>query len=217
MLCCNLCRSPSWPVWAPRLPTLSQNECYNSQVNCDINDSFQSPISNLTLIDPTSNRFWLSASPLSSRKNQRISMPIVKLNNTISENVKAKKIINNGLNNNRVMNNNDTSVVFKVPGVVQDLSKHSGKIIPTIDNDLVVKMTNKNVNNSGLIINRPRIGQPSWRNISKTCDCIEKGKTSPVLKLADQARAISSPDPLHRPETPRASSFISAGAAQSLR
>jgi hypothetical protein len=62
----------------------------------------------------------------------------------------------------------------------------------------------------------PRIGHPSWRGISKTCDCIERGgKTSPVLRLAEQARAVSSPDPLHRPETARASFIAAVGAAKS--
>lgn len=54
----------------------------------------------------------------------------------------------------------------------------------------------------------PRIAQ-SWRagSVSKTYDCIERGKTSPVLSLAEQAKAVSFPEPLHRPDNPRAGSF----------
>ncbi|XP_066588903.1 uncharacterized protein [Prorops nasuta] len=65
-------------------------------------------------------------------------------------------------------------------------------------------------------VTKPRIGHPGWRGISKTCDCIEKDKTSPVLRLADQARAVSSPDPLHRPDNPRAS-LRSATTTQTFR
>jgi len=63
---------------------------------------------------------------------------------------------------------------------------------------------------------KPRIGTAGWRGMSKTCDCIEKGKTSPVLRLIDQARAVSSPDPLHRPDNQRAP-LRPATTAQTLR
>ncbi|XP_058791817.1 uncharacterized protein LOC131664600 isoform X2 [Phymastichus coffea] len=64
---------------------------------------------------------------------------------------------------------------------------------------------------------RPRVGQPSWRAASQTCDCIEAGRRSPVLRLAEQARAVSSPDPLHRPDAVRASFIAAVSAARNAR
>ncbi|KAK2576742.1 hypothetical protein KPH14_005392 [Odynerus spinipes] len=117
--------------------------------------------------------------------------------------------------------------VFRVPGP-QDVPRHSRKnyernsfeacnernILASSPQDQNEQQT---ISNQMIVpIAKPRIGQPSWRSISKTCDCIEKGKTSPVLRLVDQARAVSSPDPLHRPDNPRAS-LRSATTAQTHR
>lgn len=200
-LCCDLYRSPSWPVWAPRLPTLS-----DSGVNESLQVPSFVPSSNVTtIIDPTSNRFWPTSSPLTSRKGHQTS-------NLYVSNVLGKNSSNNGVINNNNLSKTRDYGSFKVPG---EISKQIRKI-DRIGNDISPKTVCKNVRNSGNIV-KPRIGQSSWRNISKTCDYIEKGKTSPVLRLADQARAVSSPVPLHRPDTPRASSFIAATTAQTLR
>lgn len=116
--------------------------------------------------------------------------------------------------------------VFKIPGPqdvtrTRQLRKNYDRHSFDSSNERNVansSMKNRNGQQNSIVapIAKPRIGHPSWRNISKTCDCIEKGNMSPVLRLADQARAVSSPDPLHRPDNPRAS-LRSATTAQTLR
>ncbi|XP_034936935.1 protein FAM102A isoform X2 [Chelonus insularis] len=212
-------RSPSWPIWAPRLPTLSQNECYNNQLDPNVTNKLlqmspPSPLSNITITD-SPNRFWLSASPVTSRKGRQtsqdntISMPMNVIKSSIDKNSTEKNLPTNGaLTNNNLIKDK----IFKVP---QDITRHSCKNEKSGSDRSSIIFTKNDKNSTS----KPRIGQSSWKNMSKTCDCIEKRErmTSPILRLADQARAVSSPDPLHRPDTPRASSFISATAAQTLR
>ncbi|XP_014602951.1 PREDICTED: uncharacterized protein LOC106786269 [Polistes canadensis] len=117
--------------------------------------------------------------------------------------------------------------VFKVPGP-QDVPRHSRQNYERV-NSFEARNERNSIGSLGqrndreeiisrviVPIAKPRIGQPGWRSISKTCDCIEKRQTSPVLRLVDQARAVSSPDPLHRPDNPRAS-LRSATTTQTLR
>lgn len=221
-LCCDLCRSPSWPVWAPRLPTLSQNQCYTG--NESGNDStYLTPPT--FPISQDGNRFWspgtprtpvssrnrntyhenTSKTPKTSQTFQTLNSPKAskpsKLSKALKTSIDESK--NGGLNNN--VAKTDSSIGFKVP--VQDALRYSRRHLDHCPNDNQTREKSKV---------KPRIGQQSWRNISKTCDCLEKGKTSPVLRLANQTRAVSSPDPLHRPDTPRSSlQFTTAG--QSLR
>ncbi|XP_043504043.1 uncharacterized protein LOC122525365 isoform X2 [Polistes fuscatus] len=124
-----------------------------------------------------------------------------------------------------------TANVFRVPGP-RDVPRHSRQNYERVNDSFDARNERNSIGSLGQrndrndreeIINRaivpiakPRIGQPGWRSISKTCDCIEKRQTSPVLRLVDQARAVSSPDPLHRPDNPRAS-LRSATTAQTLR
>ncbi|XP_015175178.1 PREDICTED: uncharacterized protein LOC107065737 [Polistes dominula] len=124
----------------------------------------------------------------------------------------------------------DANNVFRVPGP-QDVPRHSRQNYERVNsfesrnerNSIGSLGQHNNMNDREEITSRvilpiakPRIGQPGWRSMSKTCDCIEKRQTSPVLRLVDQARAVSSPDPLHRPDNPRAS-LRSATTAQTLR
>ncbi|XP_057340103.1 EEIG family member 2 isoform X2 [Microplitis mediator] len=157
-------RSPSWPVWAPRLPTLSQNEPYQqkSSLNNQTLLTPPSPLSRLSTETSTPKRFWTNSIP---------PEPVRSLSNVLKTSCPV------GSNANGTCSTRD-SINFKRPP--------------------------------------PRISQSTWRNMSKTCDCIDHQPSPVLLRLGDQARAVSSPDPLHRPETPRASSFISA-AAQTLR
>ncbi|XP_063973246.1 EEIG family member 2 isoform X2 [Diachasmimorpha longicaudata] len=196
-------RSPSWPVWAPRLPTLSQNQCYTG--NESGNDSTYLTPPNYPITQET-NRFWSPGTPrtpVSSRRDPSIE-------NSHSTPKPSNDDITNGALNNNIT---DTSVgQFKVPGI-QDVLRYSRRHLEHCikDNHMISSKSNDKP------VVKPHIGQARWRNMSKTCDCIEKGKTSPVLRLVDQTRAVSSPDPLHRPDTPRSSSLQSTTAAQSLR
>ncbi|XP_076183013.1 uncharacterized protein LOC143154875 isoform X2 [Ptiloglossa arizonensis] len=276
-------RSPSWPVWAPRIPNPSQNlptsqQPQKAETCLDSNESTSS--SSLMLLDPR-NRFWSTSSPLSSRDGKsdprhasraRPSVAAVRLS-SIDQNdeTPSSRASRNGIannvgrlddtrgnenagdddnhddnddndddddNDNDKGNGNDNgndndddddnhAGVFRVPGP-QDVPRNSrmnydwkSLEVRSERNDTNSTSKDRNVqqqNSSAVIrpVAKPRIGHPGWRNISKTCDCIEKGQTSPVLRLVDQARAVSSPDPLHRPDNPRAS-LRSATTAQTLR
>ncbi|KAI4502976.1 hypothetical protein M0802_002020, partial [Mischocyttarus mexicanus] len=272
-------RSPSWPVWAPRIPNYSQNP--SNYPNTRPETSFEStrppsPTSSMMLVDPRT-RFWSMSSPLSSRimrngtdddddnrrrsttaavtntsKSTMLKMSETNVDNTrremnnvasaINPNVQfVRKLTESDSERNGVSirehYNDDADNVFRVPGS-QNVPRHSRQNYERV---MANKFESRNERNSmgnlgnrnndqhqQIIINqvtnttttvpipKPRIGQPGWRSISKTCDCIEKRQTSPVLRLVDQARAVSSPDPLHRPDNPRAS-LRSATTAQTLR
>ncbi|XP_078044857.1 uncharacterized protein LOC144474146 isoform X3 [Augochlora pura] len=228
-------RSPSWPVWAPRIPNPSQNlgSCHQAARQPETGlDSTDSPSSSsLMLLDPR-NRFWPGSSPVSSRdskSNMRNSKTSSNVAARLSSSKHQDEIIGsrNGMTNNvgrlgyTDINNDEAVDVFKVP---QDVPRHSRKNFEgnsfdlrnernTISND---RNGQQHCNSVAASVAKPRIGQPGWRTFSKTCDCIEKGKISPVLRLADQARAVSSPDPLHRPDNPRAS-LRSVTTGQTLR
>ncbi|XP_076232021.1 uncharacterized protein LOC143177760 [Calliopsis andreniformis] len=225
-------RSPSWPVWAPRIPNPSQNPSTQQPSRPDTYPDTDSPSSSsMMLLDPR-NRFWTASSPLSSRDGKlgarhptRTSVAAVRLsNNQDNEIMHASR---NGIANhagNDVGNIEDVGV-FRVPGP-HDVPRHSRKNYERNSFDsrnecnVAISAQDRNgpQNSSSVVVPvaKPRIGQPGWRSISKTCECIEKGKISPVLRLVDQARAVSSPDPLHRPDNPRAS-LRSATTAQTLR
>lgn len=217
-MCYHLYRSPSWPIWAPRLPTLSQTQSYEASNVESPNDPISPMSSSLALMD-SPNQFWSSSSPLSSKKREDrklhrqskvaaiIGTPI---SNTKHSDEKAK--MRNGLVViNNATNKNDTGGIFKIPGA-QDVLRHSFR-----KHEKNYLDSRNERNKSGQkTVSKPEISQPSWRGFSKTCDCIEKRNTSPVLRLADQARAVSSPGPLHRPDNPRAST-LSATTTQTLR
>ncbi|XP_054008441.1 uncharacterized protein LOC128892217 isoform X1 [Hylaeus anthracinus] len=240
-------RSPSWPVWAPRIPNPSQALSTNQQPHRPDTclESTESPSSSsLMLLDPR-NRFWSASSPLSSRdgrsdvrNSSRGRTSVVAVPLTSNDQTSSSRASRNGVtsddgrlgdtdNENAVDDDDHQAGVFRVPGP-QDVPRHSRKnyernSFETRNELNAANSTSKDRNGQQQIssavaapVAKPRIGQPGWTSISKTCDCIEKGKTSPVLRLADQARAVSSPDPLHRPDNPRAS-LRSATTAQTLR
>ncbi|XP_017789373.1 PREDICTED: uncharacterized protein LOC108571762 isoform X1 [Habropoda laboriosa] len=224
-------RSPSWPVWAPRIPNVSQNSSNQQPARPETSlDSGSPSSSSAMLLDPR-NRFWSTSSPLSSRDGKanhrnstRSSVAAVQLSNNRDEGNRSRNGVVTNDSSRVVEDNNDQIGVFRVPGP-QDVSRHTRKNFERNSFDArnernlsnsTLNDRNGQQNNVTVPVARPRIGQPGWRSISKTCDCIEKGKTSPVLRLADQARAVSSPDPLHRPDNPRAS-LRSATTAQTLR
>lgn len=230
-LCCDLYRSPSWPVWAPRIPNTSQNSSTQQQpTKPETSLNIESPTSSSILRNPR-NRFWSTSSPVSSceeksvRSSLRSSIAVVPLSNEQNE-TNENGIVSNDTCR-RVNENVENEIgVFKIPGPqdvtrTRQLRKNYDRHSFDSSNEHNVansSMKNRNGQQNSVVapIAKPRIGHPSWRNISKTCDCIEKGNMSPVLRLADQARAVSSPDPLHRPDNPRAS-LRSATTAQTLR
>ncbi|XP_046830440.1 uncharacterized protein LOC124429339 isoform X2 [Vespa crabro] len=272
-------RSPSWPVWAPRIPNQSQNP-YNFP-NARPETSFEprspSPTSSMMLVDPRA-RFWSTSSPISSRimrngtgnrrntttttksmtmmpettktitittktretdnveaaVNPNVYFPNLDLtessserNGVIRNRTSSCILSNNHYEENRTTGSTTTTGVFRVPGP-NDVPRHLRKNYErnsfearnernSLSNLGQYKRNEQQIISQVIVPNsKPRIGQPGWRGISKTCDCIEKGQTSPVLRLVDQARAVSSPDPLHRPDNPRAS-LRSATTAQTLR
>ena len=166
------------------------------------------------------NQFWPSSSPLSSKKREdrkmsrhlKITTNIAKSDAKTRHPTEKSESMKNGiLVINNAMNKNDENEIFKVPGA-QNVPRSSFRSHEKNNSDLR-KESNRNGQKVGL---KPKISEPSWRGFSKTCDCIEKGNTSPVLRLTEQARAVSSPDPLHRPDNSRAST-LSATATQTLR
>ncbi|XP_076755332.1 uncharacterized protein LOC143426084 isoform X2 [Xylocopa sonorina] len=224
-------RSPSWPVWAPRIPNVSQSYS-NQPVRPETSLDSDSPSSSsMMLLDPR-NRFWSTSSPLSSRDGKSIArssmrssvIGVVLSSSEYSEASRSR----NGVDANRANEDSDDRLgVFRVPGP-NDVPRHSRKNYERnsfegcnegdASNASTAATNERNGQQRNAVASaaKPRIGQPGWRSISKTCDCIEKGQTSPVLRLAEQARAVSSPDPLHRPDNPRAS-LRSATTAQTLR
>ncbi|XP_017880960.1 protein FAM102B isoform X1 [Ceratina calcarata] len=220
-------RSPSWPVWAPRIPNVSQNSSNQQPPRPETSlDVEPPPTSSLMLLDPR-NRFWSVSSPLSSRQSaSRSSVRSAIVSVAMLNNRKEAERSRNGVvskDANRVNEDgNEELGVFRVPGP-QDVPHRLRKNFESFEarneyNAAKSATADRNGQQNSVIaaLAKPRIGQPGWRSISKTCDCIEKGKTSPVLRLVDQARAVSSPDPLHRPDNPRAS-LRSATTAQTLR
>lgn len=185
------------------------------------------------LLDPR-NRFWSASSPLSSRggkadaRNSARTTSVAAVGLSNRQEDQARAASRNGMARDARDDNGEEedAGVFRVPGP-HDVPRHSRK---NYERNSFEARNERNAATAGSLerngqqsassvavpVAKPRIGQPGWRSISKTCDCIEKGKTSPVLRLADQARAVSSPDPLHRPDNPRAS-LRSAPTAQTLR
>jgi len=241
-LCCNLYRSPSWPVWAPRIPNSFQNPSTQSIAcrpdTCAESLSLQHPSSLSHMASRT--RFWSTSSPLSSRRdltNAKDSMTTsIVANNihAISKQQQSSCATGNGflkdanLRSNDCCNDADTdNLIPTMPGMfrVPDVPRFSRKNYERNSyearnerNAIMSSLANEgNGQQSNIFpIVKPRIGTAGWRGMSKTCDCIEKGKTSPVLRLIDQARAVSSPDPLHRPDNQRAP-LRPATTAQTLR
>lgn len=168
--------------------------------------------SSLALMDSPS-QFWPSSSPLSSKKqgDRQITRPN-KVKTLILTGNEKNKPTKNGISRiNHLTINNAPGGLFKVP-IAQDVSRNSSRKYEKNNSE-----SHNERNKNGVKLGpKPKISQPSWRGFSKTCDCIEKGKTSPVLRLAEQARAVSSPDPLHRPDNPRAST-LSAATTQTFR
>jgi len=240
---CDLYRSPSWPVWAPRIPNSFQNTSAqpiptDCQPNPYINplSSYPSSLSHVTF----RTRFWSTSSPLSSRSGltdmENVSSTACITANNVYSNGKQQQslcVIGNGfLNNmsNSRQNDNDNDAnadVLVAPGIFRmpDVPRHSRKNYERSGFDTrnernammsSIAKENDQQQNNVFPIAQPRISATGWLGMSKTCDCIEKGKTSPVLRLVDQARAVSSPDPLHRPDNQRAL-LRPAMTAQTLR
>ncbi|XP_025157347.1 uncharacterized protein LOC105192678 isoform X2 [Harpegnathos saltator] len=238
-------RSPSWPVWAPRIPNSYQNPpaqpfaCQADLTSVEPLSSHPSFVSHMV----SRTRFWSTSSPLSSR-----CRPNDALNSTttsgggggggvvvVAENVRSignqqePLCARNGLSSDvsrpsdRRDHPNDELVASTLvaPGVfrVPDVPRHARKNYERNSYESRNERNAINEHEANVSVGsvaKTRINHAGWRGMSKTCDCIEKGKTSPVLRLIDQTRAVSSPDPLHRPDNQRAS-LRSATTAQTLR
>ncbi|XP_018372797.1 PREDICTED: protein FAM102B isoform X2 [Trachymyrmex cornetzi] len=216
-------RSPSWPVWAPRILNSSQN--LSTQPITYRPDTCIEPLS----LHPSSlshmasrARFWSASSPLSSRIGPTDVEDPMKVDiiakNIYSVGKQPLYEIGNGFLNDsdsrecRNDANTDSRVaprIFRVPDVPRHSRKNYERNSFEARNERNVIMSSIAKESNGqqsnvFPISKSRISAAGWRSMSKTCDCIEKGKTSPVLRLVDQARAVSSPDPLHRPDNQRA-------------
>ncbi|XP_050465555.1 uncharacterized protein LOC126858908 isoform X1 [Cataglyphis hispanica] len=232
--------SPSWPVWAPRIPNSFQNTSAQP-IDCRP-DSCIEPLSShppsLSQV-ASRTRFWSTSSPLSSRSGLTDMENVSSTTSIIANNVysvgKQQPLyaIGNGflnkMSNSRPndCDNDANADVLVAPGIFRmpDVPRHSRKNYERgsfeTRNERNAMMSsiakeNDRLQNNVFPIAKPRISATGWRGMSKTCDCIEKGKTSPVLRLVDQARAVSSPDPLHRPDNQRAL-LHPAMTAQTLR
>ncbi|CAL1684885.1 unnamed protein product [Lasius platythorax] len=241
-------RSPSWPVWAPRIPNSFQNTSAQP-VDCRPDPCIEPLSSHPPSLSHVASRtrFWSTSSPLSSRsgltdmENVSSTAGII-ANNVYSVGKQQQQqqqppplyAIGNGFLNNmsnsrpndcgNVDANADVLVapgIFRMPDVPRHSRKNyerSGFETRNERNAMMSSIAKENdrQQNNVFPIAKPRISAAGWRGMSKTCDCIEKGKTSPVLRLVDQARAVSSPDPLHRPDNQRAL-LRPAMTAQTLR
>ncbi|EFN74219.1 Protein FAM102A, partial [Camponotus floridanus] len=236
-------RSPSWPVWAPRIPNSFQNTSAQPIPTDCQPDSYINPLSSYpsSLSHVTSRtRFWSTSSPLSSRNRLTdmenvSSTACITANNVYSDGKQQQSLcaigngfLNNMSNSRQNDNDNDASADVRVaPGIFRmpDVPRHSRKNYERSGFDTrnernammsSIAKENDQQQNNVFPIAQQRISATGWLGMSKTCDCIEKGKTSPVLRLVDQARAVSSPDPLHRPDNQRAL-LRPAMTAQTLR
>ncbi|XP_032677285.1 protein FAM102B isoform X2 [Odontomachus brunneus] len=230
-------RSPSWPVWAPRIPNSYQNppaQPFACQSDTSVEPLSPHPSSLSHMITRT--RFWSTSSPLSSRC--RPSNAQDSTTSDIAENVHSvgkqqqqqqqqqPLCARNGFSSDvsrpsdcRDHANDELVATLVAPGVfrVPDVPRHARKNYERNEARNERNATNEHEDNVSIgPTAKSRISHAGWRGMSKTCDCIEKSKTSPVLRLIDQARAVSSPDPLHRPDNQRAS-LRSATTAQTLR
>lgn len=239
-LCFFYFTSPSWPVWAPRIPNSFQNTSAQP-IDCrpdpriDPLSSHPSSLSHVT----SRTRFWSTSSPLSSRSGltdmENVSSTAgITANHVYSDRKQQQSLcaigngfLNNMSNSRQNDNDNANADVLVAPGIFRmpDMPRHSRKNYERSGFDtrnernammsLIAKENDQQQNNI-FPIAKSRISATGWLGMSKTCDCIEKGKTSPVLRLVDQARAVSSPDPLHRPDNQRAL-LRPAMTAQTLR
>ena len=222
-LCCDLYRSPSWPVWAPRILNSSQNLstqpiAYRPDTCIEPLSLYPSSLSHIA----SRARFWSASSPLSSRIGPTDMEDPMKVDiiakNIYSVGKQPLYEIENGFLNDsdsrecRNDANTDTRIapgIFRVPDMPRHSRKNYERNSFEARNERNVIMSSIAKESNGQQSNvfpiaKSRISATGWRSMSKTCDCIEKGKTSPVLRLVDQARAVSSPDPLHRPDNQRA-------------
>ncbi|XP_072743574.1 uncharacterized protein [Anoplolepis gracilipes] len=237
-------RSPSWPVWAPRIPNSSFQNTSAQPIDCRPDsyiESLPSYPSSLSHV-ASRTRFWSASSPLSSRSGLTDMENVSSTAGIIANNVysvgkqqqqQPLYTIGNGFLNNMSnsrpndCDNDANADVLVAPGIFRmpDVPRHSRKNYERSGfetrnerNAMMSSIAKENdrQQNNVFPIAKPRISAAGWRGMSKTCDCIEKGKTSPVLRLVDQARAVSSPDPLHRPDNQRAL-LRPAMTAQTLR
>lgn len=171
-------RSPSWPVWAPRLPSVTQS---NGTENQDATSA--------SATTPTTTKKSISTATKTVNKssaingNHQMLTPPDRLSLSPPSSLSLVKT-----SRNRLLSGSLTSRLLKPSYVTTSeptspiKHNHNGSIA---DESVVFRVPN---------------GKPRWRgagNVSKTCDCIE-GKTSPVMmRLAEQVRSVSSPIPLH--------------------
>ncbi|XP_008216537.1 protein FAM102A isoform X1 [Nasonia vitripennis] len=221
-------RSPSWPVWAPRLPSLSQasgNNGTSSNGNgaSDNNNSYSTPPSHLHQHGKSKNSELIPTDHLPLSPPSPLSLVVPRSRFSAAS-------ISTPLTS-RLRKSSKSSAASSSPASDTPLSgKRNGVKIPLSPSKSEDSKLKDMASLAGAVFRvpeakavsargsngNPKIGHASWRGVSKTCDCIERGgKTSPVLRLAEQARAVSSPDPLHRPDAARAS-FIAAMSAAAL-
>lgn len=233
-LCCDLYRSPSWPVWAPRIPNSSQN-LSTQPIACRPDACIESLSLHPSYLSHMNSRarFWSASSPLSSRSAPTdVESPMkIDVIASIAKNIRSigkpqqqsplsppplygirNGFLNSDSDSRDCRDDADARVapdIFRVPDVPRHSRKNYERNSSEARNERNATMSSIAKESNGqqgnvFPIAKPRISAAGWRAMSKTCDCIEKGKTSPVLQLIDQARAVSSPDPLHRPDNQRA-------------
>ncbi|KAG9433367.1 hypothetical protein HZU67_05336 [Apis mellifera carnica] len=120
-------RSPSWPVWAPRIPNTSQNSSTQQQppTKPETSLNIESPTSSSILRNPR-NRFWSTSSPVSSceeksvRSSLRSSIAAVPLSNDQNETNENGIVSNDTCRVNEDVENEIG--VFKIPGP-QDVTR----------------------------------------------------------------------------------------------
>lgn len=203
-------------MWAPRLPTPGQpsnvattnGASHNNNNNVNSNNNNQQHSEYLKISDTSAEHIPISPSSPLGLMVPRSRFTSTPLSTRLRKSPSSSKASSptcetpgkrNGFGGYSSVKEAAAEVLFRVP---ESLPLHQVKRPGSAGNGF------------------PRIVQSGWRcagSVSKTYDCIERGKTSPVLSLAEQAKAVSSPDPLHRPENARASFIAAISAAQNYR
>ncbi|XP_014231530.1 putative uncharacterized protein DDB_G0277255 isoform X2 [Trichogramma pretiosum] len=226
-------RSPSWPVWAPRLPTVVQNQQQQQQTNGSAEAAAAESATQRT--EPSINNNPTIASLINGSKQSSVVITPPTPNRSIVDHLDRLTIsppspLN--LLSRRVTTTTSTSTT--------PLSSRYGKSNGTSTTSTTAATDNNKettifrVPPNGMSVARSTATQQRrWRaavNVSKTCDCIEgflkptrKSSNSPPLlaprQLAEQARAVSSPVPLPAAEQFNRSlpiSMMMTGAAKTI-
>ncbi|CAB0032057.1 unnamed protein product [Trichogramma brassicae] len=211
------CRSPSWPVWAPRLPTVVQNQQQQTNGAAEAAAAAESATQQT---EPSINNNPTIASLINGSKQSSVVITPPTPNRSIVDHLDRLTISPPSPLNllSRVTTTTTTTPLSSRYG------KSNGTSSSTSDNNK--ETTIFRVPPNGMTVAKSTATQRRWRaavNVSKTCDCIEgflkparKSSSSPPLlaprQLAEQARAVSSPVPLPAAEQFNRSLPISSAA-----